>query len=324
LLDEWLPAISPTVRPNTVTTYRRAVKWVTASEIGGMPLRALTGGNLNALYADLERAGLSVNSRRLVHAALHRAFRDAVRWDKLARNPAASADPPALPRTRVQAWTATELRRFLDHVREDRLYALWRLGATTGMRRGELLGLPLLCLDLDGAKLRVEQQLLAAKGGTMFGPPKSRRSERTIALDPETIRVLCHHIETQRLERDLAGPAYEDHDLVFCSELGRPIGPSLLGKWFVRHRKAAGIPVGTLHVLRHTAATLALTSGVPLHVVAARLGDDPKVVLATYAHLLPHSDSEAAVTIAAAISDDSAFVDKPWTNAGALTAGIEH
>ena len=67
-------------------------------------------------------------------------------------------------------------------------------------------------------------------------------------------------------------------------------------------RKAAGIPVGTLHTcLRHTHATIALTEGIPLHVVAARLGDDPKTILTTYAHLLPHSDAEAASVVAAAI-----------------------
>jgi integrase len=95
---------------------------------------------------------------------------------------------------------------------------------------------------------------------------------------------------------------------VFCDELGRPIYPDGLGRRFVKTRKAARLRMGTLHVLRHTAATIALTEGVPLHVVAARIGDDPKAVLATYAHLLPHSDSEAAAVVAAAI------VDKPFTD----------
>jgi integrase len=68
---------------------------------------------------------------------------------------------------------------------------------------------------------------------------------------------------------------------------------------FVRLRKAAGLPTGTLHVLRHTAATLALTSGAPVHVAAARLGDDPKTVLTTYAHRFPQSDELAAETVGA-------------------------
>ena len=119
--------------------------------------------------------------------------------------------------------------------------------------------------------------MIPIPGGCTFGPPKSKRSERTIPLDPATADALRAHGEVQQLERDVAGAAYDDHDLVFCNELGQPIYPKLLTSWFAAARKAAGIPTGTLHVLRHTAATLALTATppVPLHIVAGRLGDDP-------------------------------------------------
>ena len=233
---------------------------------------------------------------------LHRALRDAVRCGKLVRNPADMANPPRAERSRAQAWTAKELARFLEHVQEDRLFPLWRVAATTGMRRGELLGLTWRCLDLDGARLSVEQQLVPTVGGASFGPPKSSRSRRTIALDPETVRVLAEHREAQLLERDLAGPAYLDSDLVFADELGGSIHPHRLAAWFGEQRKAAGLPTGTLHTLRHTAATLALTEGVPVHIVAARLGDDPNTVLSTYAHLLPQSDELAAERVAAVLA----------------------
>jgi integrase len=148
------------------------------------------------------------------------------------------------------------------------------------MRRGEVAGLTWRHLDLDAARLRVEQQLVPTnRGGAAFGPPKSRRSERTIALDAATVAPLHHRRETQQLERDLAGTAYADQDLVFCDELGGPINPQRLTEWFRGDRKAAGIPTGTLHILRHTAAAIALTEGVPLHVVAGRLGDDRRTLL---------------------------------------------
>ena len=73
---------------------------------------------------------------------------------------------------RVEAWTAKELARFLERVSSQRLYPLWRLAATMGMRRGELLGLTWRCLDLEGARLSVEQQLLPTRSGLSFGPPK--------------------------------------------------------------------------------------------------------------------------------------------------------
>lgn len=305
LRDEWLPGIGGTLRPLSRHRYERIVDvYVVKREVGAVPLRGLTGGHLNALYGELERDGLSIATRRLVHAVLRRGLNDAVRWGKIARNPAAAADPPSLPRSHAQSWSPRELRRFLDHVADDRLSGLWRLAATTGMRRGELLGLKWQRVDLERGRLRVDLQLIPTKGGCTFGPPKSKRSERTIALDGVTGDVLRRHRGTQLLERDLAGPAYTDSDLVFCDELGALIHPQRLTEWFSRHRKAAGLSVGSLHILRHTAATLALTADppVPLHVVAARLGDDPKTVLSTYAHLLPHSDELAADAVAAALA----------------------
>jgi integrase len=135
-----------------------------------------------------------------------------------------------------------------------------------------------------------------------FGPPKSARSRRTIALDSGTVDALRRHRETQQLERDFALDAYQDRDLVFCDELGSPIHPQRLTEWFSKLRKAAGIRTGSLHILRHTAITLMLTNGIPVHVVAARVGDTPTTVLSTYAHLLPQSDEIAAERVAAALS----------------------
>lgn len=203
----------------------------------------------------------------------------------------------------VQSWTAGELRRFLVHVEHDRFSAPWRLAATSGLRRGELLGLQWIDIDLEGAKLTVERQLCPTVGGATLGTPKSKRGHRTISLDTATVDALRQHRDRQIAEQALAGDAYEHADFVFCNELGVPIWPERLTEAFARHRKAAGIPLGSLHVLRHTAAT----HGVPLHVVPARLADKPEIVLQTYAHLLPQTDAQAADAVAAAI------VDKPLT-----------
>jgi integrase len=301
LVDEWLPAATPTLRPSSVATYGHMVKHL--EPLSGVKLQALRPAHLNALYADLERAGLSPATIRLVHSVAHRALADAMKWGLVARNAAAAADPPRPARPRATAWTATELGRFLDRVRGTRLYALWRLAATTGMRRGEVLGVTWRAVDLEAGTLVVDQQLGTVKGGGVaFGPPKSERSRRTIALDPETARALGLHREQQLLERDFAGDAYADQDLVFADELGAPIHPDRLSRDFIRHRRDAGIETGSLHILRHTAATLMLTNGIPVHVAAARLGDRPEQILKTYAHLLPQSDELAAERIAAVLA----------------------
>jgi integrase len=123
-----------------------------------------------------------------------------------------------------------------------------------------------------------------------------------LALDPLTVDALREHRDMQILERDYADDAYVDNDLVFADALGGIIHPQRLTDRFSEMRAQADISAGSLHILRHTSATLALTSGVPVHIVAARLGDDPKTVLATYAHLLPQSDELAAEGIAAALA----------------------
>jgi integrase len=302
LAGEWLPAAESTIRPNTFAAYERSVRLHIRPPIGGIRLQSLSGGQLTALYRKLEQEGLAVLTIRGVHTVLSRALRDAERWGRAPRNVAKLADPPALGRTRATAWTAGELRRFLEHVRGDRLFALWRLAATTGMRRGELLGLTWRTLDLEGGRLLVEQQLMPTKGGPSFGLPKSARSRRKVALDPDTVEALSRHRGTQLLERDFAADAYRDGDLVFADPLGGPIRPESLSRLFTRYRKAAGVPTGTLHTLRHMAATLMLTSGVPVHIAAARLGDRAETVLSTYAHLVPQSDELAAERVAAVLT----------------------
>jgi integrase len=191
-----------------------------------------------------------------------------------------------------------------DH--ELGLFALYRLGATTGAHRGEQLGVQWRDLDFDAGRLRIERQVLPTKGGVTFGPTKS--AGRTVKLDPETVEALRRHLAVQKLERDVAGEAYEDGDLIFCNELGRIINPQVLSQWFVKLREAAGIPTGSIHVLRHTCATLALSKGIDLTTVARRLGDNEVTILRTYSHLVPSADEKAAEVLA------GVFADKPLTN----------
>jgi integrase len=150
-LGGWLAAIEPTVRAATHYSYARNLRLHVVPRLGSVQLRRVDGGMLNALYAALlaegKRSngggGLSPRSVAYVHTILHRAFRDAVRWGRLTRNPADAADPPKASATTPAAmstWSAEQVRAFLDHMAGHRLYAAFVLLATTGMRRGEALG----------------------------------------------------------------------------------------------------------------------------------------------------------------------------------------
>ena len=97
----------------------------------------------------------------------------------MCRNPAIAANPPknAAP-TRKRTWTAEELRRLLEHVRQDRVYTAYLLAGMTGMRRGEVLGLSWRSVDLDAAKLTVEQSLLTVDYRIELQTPKTKRGRR--------------------------------------------------------------------------------------------------------------------------------------------------
>ena len=90
----------------------------------------------------------------------------------------------------MRTWTAAELRRFLDRVRDERLYALWLLSASTGLRRGEVLGLRWRDVDLDAGRVAITQTLLDVDNELSVGSPKTAKGRRLVALDQATVAVL--------------------------------------------------------------------------------------------------------------------------------------
>lgn len=275
--------------------------------LGSMTLQNLTSPRLNALYADLLESGrrdgkgrLSPRTARYVHTIIRKALKDAVRWNPAATLPDYAQAPRHVPHEREQAtWTPAELRTFLDGVRDDRLYAAFMLAGTTGVRRGEVLGLRWRDVDLDAGRAAVTQTLLSLRYKLMFSTPKTAKGRRSVALDRVTISSLRVHRKRQLEERLALGPGYHDDDLVFVREDGQPFHPELFSELFVQHTRRLGLPGIRLHDLRHTHATLALAAGVHPKVVSERLGHATvSITLDTYSHGVPSLQEEAAEQLA--------------------------
>jgi integrase len=308
LLKEWLPTIRGTVRETTYASYRGLCELHIIPRLGSLQLQKLTAAEINALYAHLlekgrvqGEGGLSASSVRRVHAALRRACRDAVRWGRLTSNPAACADPPKVSAEHAEqaVWTAEQLQAFLQSVRDDRLFALWRLLAMTGMRRGEALGLSWDDIDMEQGSLSIRRALVPVNGVARICEPKTRRGRRTIALDLETLEALQEHAARQADERAAAGEAWSEEGYVFGRENGMALQPFAVSQAFRKHVRAACLPKIRLHDLRHTYATLALATGINPRIVSGRLGHATvALTLDVYAHVLPQQDREAADRIA--------------------------
>ena len=242
---------------------------------GAATTRADTPQRLLARPADQRttgRARACPKTVRNIHAIIHRALQDAVRWGYLVRNVAEAVDAPNGASPGMQVWTPGQLRTFLTHTRHDRLQALWLLVATTGMRRGELAGLRWIDVDLDVAHISPRRPRVVANYQVHESEPKTAKGRRSLALDPATVAALREHHVRQGAERAIVGPGWQDTGLVFTRPDGSGIHPDLITDWFKRLARSAGLPPIRLHDVRHSYATAALAAGIPAKVVSERLG----------------------------------------------------
>lgn len=300
---------------------RDMAEWYLIPLLGGWPLEQLEPEHVDRAYRQLEAGGWTRETRartkvvrplapktvRLAHAVLHVALATAVERKRLRRNPASLAHPPSVKaaksRKAEQVWTPAQLQRWIGHVAGDRLFGVWFLAMTTGMRRGELAGLHWRDVDLDETTVRVRWELTVVDNRPVWvDGAKSEAGERTIDLDEATVAALRHHRAVQAREKLAVGPDYQDHDLVCCWPDGTVMHPDRLLRALYRHANALDLPRIDVHGLRHTYATIALDAGVDAKTVAERLGHDVAVTLGTYRHVSQRQHREAAERIARRIT----------------------
>jgi integrase len=322
--DVWTPALD--VALSTASSYRRNLALHVVPTVGHVRLQAIDAPMLTALYRELaatgrrdsKEGGLSPRTVRYIATIVHRVFGDALAWQYVARNVADAARPPSARRARDAApemttWKGPELGAFLTWVRDDRYGPAFAFLATTGMRRGEALGLRWDDIDLDGGTAAIRRASIAIDHKPVVGATKSGRS-RQIELDRMTVAILRQQWSRQAQERLLVGEGYSNDNLLFCLPGGRGFHPERFSREFDRKQATynrlhplAPLPRLRLHDLRHTWATLALVAGVHPKVVAERLGhSSTNVTLNTYSHVTKAMASNAAENVAAMIFGNGA------------------
>ena len=311
-LDTWLTG-KHALKPKTMSLYRDFTTNYLVPNLGEIRLLQLRAHHLDRMYANIAvgRRGrpLSPSTIRRVHAVLRSALNTAVKRRLLPYSPADHIElAPENPK-RPKPWTLEECQRFLRDVADDRLANLYHLILFTGMRRGEAIGLRWQDVDLERARLSVEQQITEVHGHSVVGTPKTRRGTRDIPIDGRTIAMLRRHQEMQDVERTAWGPAWNDAGLVFTREDGRPLRPEYATRHFQALAKQSDLPAIRLHDLRHTNASLALEAGVEMKVVSERLGHSQISVTADlYTHVSNTVGRAAAEQIAEILKSSSRAV----------------
>ena len=316
-LSEWLELQRSQLQPSTWISYRTNIERHLKPALGEVSLGELNPQQLSMFYAQLQVHGrhhgpgpLSLRTVQYCHGVLHKALADAVRHEVLPRNVAINATLPRIElRARavedVRAWTAEELRRFLEHTKVSPLHDVWHVAAATGLRRGELLGLRWDDVDLVGGSLSIRRALSVIKKNAVLKRPKTSRC-RTLRIDSTTAAVLEQRLRNQGRQQAAAPHWNNDWNLVFTTEDGTHFDPMRITHQFRVAVRGAPVPRIRLHDLRHTHATLLLQAGVPVKVVSERLGHAQiSLTLDIYAHVLPAMDADAAERFAAAVFGSS-------------------
>jgi integrase len=321
-LDDWIDSHAMEIKPRTLLDYRSCIRLYVTPRIGNLPIQAVRPSTITKLYRDLLTSGgrdgkpLAVTTVTHLHAVLRKAFRDAVIVDELigsnhverAKRPRVQAHEP------VTVWTVAQLRVFLSTARQHRLSAFFHVAAYTGARRGELLNLRWADIDLAAKRITITGSTAVIAGERVNGTTKSGRT-RVVSIDDETVAVLRQHRSDQAAEQLRVGDSWRGikDGYVFTTGWGEPIYPdtvtSLITKLIRAHnepdngpRPKDQLPHARLHDLRHIHATTLLLSGVPVHVVAARLGHaDPAITLRVYAHVIRTAEAAAADIFAQAV-----------------------
>jgi integrase len=137
------------------------------------------------------------------------------------------------------------------------------------------------------------------QGGAAFRQRKGK-SKLTLQCPRELLPLLRAHQEQQLLERALTDD-WEDHDLVFCQDNGRPISRTEDWREWKAVLKKAGVRDGRLHDARHTAATLLIEQGVHIRVVQEILGHARVTTTERYTHVASPQVRDASALIGSAL-----------------------
>lgn len=296
-LNRWLEEVAQyKLRARTFETYEALLKRHVRNKLGAKKICDLQAFEIQKLYNEMKKDGYSAKTIRHVHNVFSSALKQAIKWKMLMHNPCDICELPRLEKKEMKYLSPEETAKFLEVAKEDKFYIILLIAIETGMRPEEYFGLQWKDVDLHKKTLSVRRALVLRKGGGfIFTEPKTKQSRRSIPISQTVVELLKKHRKAQLEERIANAKRYQDFDLVFASEIGTPIQhQNFTRRHFKPIRDKADVTKIRLYDLRHTTATLLLSSGENPKVVSERLGHASIVLtLDTYSHVLPTMQKDA-------------------------------
>ncbi len=287
-LNRWLDAVQNTVGERTWKRHESIVRLHIKPSLGSTKLAALNPLHVQSLYRAKSRTRLAPGSVKRIHTTLHKAMRQAVRWQLIPRNPCDSVDAPKGYRGEIKPLDRDQVRILLDTAErtQPRLYALYVLGVTTGLRQSELLSLQWSDVDLGVGRLTVKRSVFKGKVNT----PKTARGSRTVILTRLAVDALIRHKSEHKTSETWVFST-KNGTTLDCGNFHRDHWRRLLDD--------AGLPCVSFHAgTRHTCATLLLGQGVHPKLVADLLGHASiKTTLNIYSSVMPSMQDGVADAI---------------------------
>ncbi len=230
----------------------------------------------------------------------------------IARNAAHGATLPKRSYREMAILNEQQVTSFLVAASSSRFLTLFHLAVTTGMRFSELRGLAWSDVDWIKGTITVKRQInQVPRAGPTVGAPKTRSGIRTIRLGETSLEMLREQQGRIEYERIRAGDAWKENGLIFPSKVGTPFIPVSVQVDFQNALEAANLPRIRFHDLRHTAASIMLSHGVPALVVSKILGhSSPSITLGIYAHATLDMQDQAAGVMDQIVSPIAISVSK--------------
>ena len=291
----------PNLRPSSEDGYRSMIENHIIPVLGHIQLSKLSSIQIQRFYNDLHTQGrldnhgnrkyepLSASTVKHIHAVLSGALKQAVKERIIPFNPCDNCKIPKREKKEMHVLPQDKIGAYLDEAKRLGVYALFYLELTSGLRRGELLGLEWADLNPETRMLTVNKQLTRSGGELCISVPKTENSIRTIALPEHTVAVLIDEHNK-----------HPDSPLMFwCPRTNGYWSPDSLRHLHKQMLAAAGVEESVrFHDLRHTFSTLAIQSGVDAKTVAGMLGHySAAFTLDTYTHVTEQMKQGAAEKI---------------------------